>query len=277
MQDVDWGRESTEAIVEYARSLREARERERTGRFAVEGTRFVLKALEAEQRIDVVLRCRELLIGPGANAVEALLERHGTSVIDIPPDVFGRVSLAARPQGLLAILRQRWTALSAVRPGRRSTWIALQRVRSPGNLGSLLRTADAVGADGLFCLGRDVDPYDPCVVRPTMGSLFQHTLVRTTIEKLRAWADDHDAFLIGASGDGEHDFDVVRYPPRAVLLLGEERKGLSRRARSACDLVTRIPMCGEVDSLNLAVAGSLLLYESFRQGGRRPPERVRRA
>jgi TrmH family RNA methyltransferase len=143
-------------------------------------------------------------------------------------------------------------------------WVALSQVRSPGNFGSLVRTAAATGAAGFILLGNSVDPFDPTVVRATMGALFQQQLVRTDVERLRLWVQQHHLQVIGAAPDGTLEYDQVRYTRPTVLMLGGERRGLTADQRAVCQQIVRIPMVQGVDSLNLAVAGSLLLYEIFR-------------
>jgi TrmH family RNA methyltransferase len=149
----------------------------------------------------------------------------------------------------------------------------LSHVRSPGNLGSLLRTSAAIGGGGFILLGQQIDPYEPGLVRATMGALFKQTLVRTNVERLRHWIQTHRPAVIGASPDGVVEYDQVQYRRPTVLLLGHERSGLTDEQRSLCEQIVRIPMVGDTDSLNLAVAGSLLMYAVFRstERGRRTP------
>lgn len=250
--------------LERFRELRSSWGRARTGRFGIEGTRFLQRALDAGMKFDVVLVADAMLRGEAGARVVEELRRRSVPVVPITRRDFHRLTWSRRPSGLAAIVRQRWTRLADVRPGP-VPWLALERVRSAGNLGSLLRTREAVGCPGLVVTGSRIDPFDPGTVRATMGSHFEATYVRTSTAALRRWADEHDGFLIGACASGEVAHDELRYPPGTVLVLGDERKGLTDEARAACDLLVRIPMAGRLDSLNLAVAGSLLLYESFRQ------------
>jgi TrmH family RNA methyltransferase len=154
-------------------------------------------------------------------------------------------------------------------PAPSDLWLALEHVCSPGNLGTLLRTSEAVGATGLVALGAGVDPWDPAVVRATMGALFTRRIVRAGARVLRAWARRHGVAIVGADGEGARDFREVSYRRPVVLVLGDERKGLSPVQRAACDELVRIPMTGRTDSLNVAVAKktwrSVLLYEAYAQ------------
>jgi TrmH family RNA methyltransferase len=173
-------------------------------------------------------------------------------------------------------VRQRWTPLERIVPADDSCWIMLDTVRSPGNLGTILRTSEAVGGAGLILLGDAVDPYDPAAVRASMGSLLSQRFVRTTVADVLRWKDRQQCVLVGTAPSAATDYQAVDYRAPAVLLLGGERKGLSSELQALCDVVVRIPMLGHTDSLNLSVAASLLLYEVFTQRRRdASPEETR--
>lgn len=140
----------------------------------------------------------------------------------------------------------------------------LETVRSPGNLGTLIRTSEAVGGAGFIFIGKRIDPFDPDVVRASMGSLFTQNFVRTNLSTLDRWMQNHNCSAIGASPDGIADFHQFNYPHSTLLFLGEERQGLTKQQQDLCQHLVKIPMVGTVDSLNLAVAGSLLMYEVYR-------------
>jgi TrmH family RNA methyltransferase len=148
----------------------------------------------------------------------------------------------------------------------------VEGARSPGNLGSLLRTCLATGARGVFVVG-DGDPYDPGCVRATMGALHGLQLARATPEELARLARRDGVRVVGACPDGALDFRAPSYRGPTVIVLGCERKGLTPAIRRACDALVRIPMVGPLDSLNLAVAGSIVLYEAFGQRHPRQSER----
>ncbi len=192
------------------------------------------------------------------------LKRAGVPFARLSPEQFRQVSSAEHVAGVGTILRRRMEDLRCVAPGDHPCWIALGHVRSPGNLGSLIRTSAATGAGGFILLSDTVDPFEPTVVRASMGALFRQTFVRTDADQLHRWAQRHNMEVIGASPDGAVEYDQVRYTHPTVLVLGEERSGLTGDQRSICNQVVRIPMVANTDSLNLAVAGSLLLYEIVR-------------
>lgn len=154
-------------------------------------------------------------------------------------------------------------------------WLAAHSVRSPGNLGTIMRTAEAVSAAGIIMLGDNVDPFHPATVRASMGSIFSLTLVRTNFKSFASWASDNECFVVGTSPGAQLDFRLVAYPRRTIVFLGDERKGLSDEELAACSAVVSIPMVGDVDSLNVSIATGVMLYELLSQA--HPPSLVLRA
>ena len=138
-------------------------------------------------------------------------------------------------------------------------------MQSPGNLGTILRCCDAVGCAGVILLGKATDPYDPACVRASMGALFTQRFVRCTPEEFMAWKQKHGCLLVGTSPHAGDDYQKATYPAPVVLFMGSERKGLPPEFQTLCDRMVRIPMIGSSDSLNLAMATSVLLYEVFNQ------------
>lgn len=163
-----------------------------------------------------------------------------------------------------AIVRQRWHSLDDVWPLQGLCWIVLEQVRFGGNLGTLIRSSEAIGGAGFILLGDIVDPYSPIVTRATMGAIFRQSFVRTTVTHLKKWISMYGAVTIGASTDGLIDFHSFNFPKGSLLVLGDERQGLTTQQHNLCDYLVRIPMEGKADSLNLGVAGSLLMYEVYR-------------
>jgi len=236
--------------------------------FFVEGVRNFVAAVDARFSIDTLLYSEKLLTAPLARKFVRQSKRAGVPFARVSPELFRSVSRAEHASGVAAILHQRVQTLEQIRPDQFSCWTVLSNVQSLGNFGTLLRTSAAIGATGFILLGQHLDPYEPVVVRATMGALFKQTIVRATVEHFRRWIQTHDLTVIGASPDGAVEYDQVRYRRPAVLLLGNERSGLTDEQRSLCHQIVRIPMVEGADSLNLAVAGSLLLYAVFRSTDR---------
>jgi TrmH family RNA methyltransferase len=256
--------------IKRIRRLHERAERDRTGLCYIEGMRFIARAVQHSVPIEALVTCPPLLTLPFARHLVRQLRQTGMPIPEVTPDVLSSVALVDDPQGIGAVVRQRWTPLERIVPANDSCWIMLDTVRSPGNLGTILRTSEAVGGAGLILLGEAVDPYDPAAVRAGMGSLFSQRLVRTTVADWHRRKDRRQCELVGTAPSAATDYQAVDY--RApIVLLGGERKGLSSELQALCDVVVRIPMLGHTDSLNLSVAASLLLYEAFNQRRRGPP------
>jgi TrmH family RNA methyltransferase len=170
------------------------------------------------------------------------------------------------PQGIVAVVRQKTTLLELLSPQTIKYAVALVAPQDPGNVGTILRTLDAVGGDGLFLLDGGVDLFHPSVVRASMGAIFWKPVVKATFSEFIAWARRYRFQLIGASAHAEMDYRNVKLEEvLSILVLGNEQKGLSKDQLAICDVAVKIPMHGKASSLNLAVAASVLLYSLFEQ------------
>ncbi|MCL4506017.1 MAG: RNA methyltransferase [Chloroflexi bacterium] len=249
--------------VKHIRSLRERKERDRAGAFFIEGVRLVVEAAQLGADIQTLIVAPELLKSPIALETIEQQRRRGVSVLEVLPDVFDAISYKEVPQGIGAVVRQCWEPLDAVQPGDELCWVALDEPQDPGNIGTILRTSDATGCAGLILLDHSADPYDPPALRASMGAVFSQRLVRAGFGDLLAWKQAHGCAMVGASDRGQVEYRAAAYRFPLVLLMGSEREGLSAQQQAACDLVVRIPMAGRSDSLNLAVATGVMLYELY--------------
>jgi TrmH family RNA methyltransferase len=253
---------STLDEIRHLQADRAHRDARRT--FFIEGVRNVVHAIENGFHIETLVYSEKLLIVPIARRLVRDRCRSGTPTLHVSPEAFRQVSTTPRASGVGAIVAQRWSPLHAASPRAGLCWVVLEAVRSEGNLGSLIRTSEAIGGAGFILVGPRIDPFDPAVVRASMGALFRQTFIRTNDPSLRNWVRRHRCRVIGASPDGAAELHRFDYPRPTILVLGEERRGLTTFQRGLCTDLVRIPMVGAADSLNLAVAGSLLLYEVYR-------------
>ncbi|MGD1921733.1 MAG: TrmH family RNA methyltransferase [Pleurocapsa sp.] len=238
--------------------------RDKSSLFYIEGVRNFIQVVESSFKIATILYSEKLLIVPPARQLIRKLRRIGIKTIKLTPEEFRKISHTQKASGVAAIVHQRWTKLHQVSPQKGLCWTALEKVRSPGNLGTLIRSSEAIGGNGFILIGKNIDPYAPNVIRATMGALFHQQIIRTTHNSLAHWIRRHNCQVVGASPEGIIDFHHFRYPSSTILFLGEERKGLSKNQQDLCHHILRIPMVGKSDSLNLGVAGSLLLYEVYK-------------
>lgn len=242
-------------LIKQARSLRQKKARQESGLFLVEGIHHVGEALEAKWDVESVLYAPDLLI---SNFARDLIARLGAKPQAVSVQVMESLADKENPQGILAIVRQKEIRFSDLRSPKTS--IALVSPRDPGNVGTILRTMDAVGADALFLLDGGVDVYHPTVVRSSMGALFWKPIIHTSFVDFAFWARAKKVQLIGTSAHGDVDYHTLVPQAPWVLVLGTEQKGLSLEQTKACDVTVSLPMKGRVSSLNLAVAAGVLLY-----------------
>jgi TrmH family RNA methyltransferase len=240
--------------------------RDARGLFFAEGVRNFVQALAGGYRAEAIVYSEKLLTSSAARKLVRDRVRAGVRAVSVSPEEFRRISLADHASGVSAVMHQRVEPLHRVAPRPATCWLVVNRVRSTGNLGSLLRTSAAVGGGGLVLVGGATDPYDPALVRATMGALFAQRIVRTGAAQLAHWARRHALQVVGASPEASRPYDRIAYRRPTLLVLGEERAGLDDEQRALCHELVRIPMVPGTDSLNLAVAGSLLMYEAFRRG-----------
>lgn len=246
-------------LVKQVRAIKGRKARAESGLFLVEGLHHVGSALEAGWDIDTLLYAPDLLTGDFAESLLDNARRIGLA----PQPVSGKVmeSLAEKdhPQGILAAVRQRklgFSDLHEIQSG-----VALVSPQDPGNVGTILRTIDAVNADALFLLDGGVELYHPTCVRASMGTLFWKPVVRVSFEEFADWVKVNGIRLIGTSAHAQSDYREIHLDGSPwILLLGSEQKGLSDEQIAACDATVSMPMRGKVSSLNLSVAASVLLY-----------------
>jgi TrmH family RNA methyltransferase len=251
-------------LVKRIRALADRRGRRRAGAFLVEGVQPVWRAVEAGWEIEALLVVPGRLADPAA-AMVAAQRVAGARVVELAEHLAGRLAERDTPPGLLAVVRAReWPAPEA---GPRDVFLALHRVGNPGNLGTVVRTADAAGAAGVLLVGETADQYAPAAVKASMGSMFALPVHRMPdLTALFDWARAGGAQVVASSGYATTAHWSRGYRTPLVLLLGSEGDGLPEEALERADGTVAVPMTGTAESLNLAVAAALLLYEA-----RRPP------
>jgi len=255
--------------LKLIRRLRERKVREQHGLFYVEGIRLVAEAIQQDWPIEMLVVAPHRLSSAFAWQHVEQARRKGIRILEVSPQAFESLALKENPQGIAVVARQRWAPLSMVNPNAGEIWVALEAIQDPGNLGTILRTADAVGAKGVILLEHTTDPYDPVAVRASMGAVFTQQLVRTTQEEFLRWCAQTHPPLIGTSDKARQDYHEFSYPQGLILMMGSEREGLSPVYAALCQTMVAIPMVGRVDSLNVAVATAVVLYEIFNQRRRR--------
>ncbi len=248
-------------LVKQARALRQRKARLESGLFLVEGIHHVGEAVEAGWELHMVLYAPDLLSSEFARELVARLEAAHVRVQPVSPQVMESLADKENPQGILALASQRNLTLAGFADTTVNSALALVSPQDPGNVGSILRTMDAVGTDALFLLDGGVDIYHPSAVRASMGTLFWKPVVHAAFDEFTAWARRSGFQLIGTSAHARADYRSVQVEPPWALVLGSEQKGLSQAQQTACDLTVSLPMRGRASSLNLSVAAGVFLYQ----------------
>jgi len=243
-------------LIKQARALRQKKARVESGLFLIEGIHHVGEAFEAGWEIESVLYASGLLTSPFAHD---LISRLSFQPQPVTAQVMESLADKENPQGILAIARQRKSQLKDIKPFTRA--VALVSPQDPGNVGTILRTMDASGADVLFLLDGGVELYHPTVVRASMGTLFWKPIIQTSFDEFLKWSRQGNYQLIGTSAKASQDYHAHHPQAPWILVLGNEQKGLTSEQSAACNVVLSLPMQGRVSSLNLAVAAGVLLYE----------------
>ncbi len=244
---------SANPAVKWLRGLALKKNREEEGLFIIEGLRDVEAALSAGWQVHTIVAC-DMAGVAGIEAEHALC---------VTPDLMSRIVNRDNAQPVLAVMYQRWSDEDALSHG---FWLGLEDIRDPGNLGTIIRTADAVSVAGIVLIGQTCDPFSPEVVRATMGSLPRVALVRMDRAGFSRWRAGYQGRVLGTHLQGAVDFRTADYAPADLLvLMGSETAGLSDDLAARCDQRVKIPMSGQTESLNLGIASALMLYEARRQ------------
>lgn len=220
------------------------------------------EAVEAGAHIEAIYYAPELLTSQFAQDLIDRQSAHGLPCYAVAADIFDVLVEKENPQGILGVVHQRYLPLSGLGPRDFPWGVALVEPQDPGNVGTIFRTIDAVGASGLILLENSVDPYHATAVRASMGALFWHPVVTASFVEFAGWARENRYHIYGTSAHAERDYrEVGVYRRPLVLLMGSEREGLSDEQAAICEQLVRLPMKGKVTSLNLAVATGVMLYE----------------
>jgi TrmH family RNA methyltransferase len=252
-------------LIKDLRALALKKFRDRDGVFMAEGLKLVIDALDLGWTVRTLVFARSQRGNAAIEKAAARARAAGALVLEVPEKILTAITRRDNAQAVLGVFSQRWTPLKDIRPQGGEVWVALDRVRDPGNLGTIIRTADAVGAKGVILVGDTTDPFSLETVRATMGSIFAVPLARADADAFLAWRKASAVRLVGTHLHGSVDYRTPDYATGPqVLLMGNEQQGLPDALAAACDTLIRIPQAGRADSLNLAVATAVALYEMRR-------------
>lgn len=251
-------------LVKLMRSLERKRSRKEAGLFVAEGARHAEEALHYDWEPVACLTSQAMLERPSALPLLTALSERGARVVTTTERVLGAVARKDNPQTLITTFRQRSREIADLPIDGERRWLALYEVRDPGNLGTILRTADATGVDGVILIGTCCDPFAPETVRASMGSVFAVPFVETDPDGFWNWVKTSGGEVTAASMRGDVASGSLDFGGRSIVLMGNEQAGLPEEAEARCDRLVRLPMQGRADSLNLACASAVMLYEVWR-------------
>jgi TrmH family RNA methyltransferase len=242
--------------------LRERRARDESDKFIIEGFRELRRAVDAKRKIESCFYCPEFFLGTNE---EALIRETKASVFECSREVFAKISYRDRPDGILAIAPQLHLKLADLKLSKTPFFLVAESIEKPGNLGTILRSCDAAGVDAVIVCDPTTDIHNPNVVRSSVGTLFTLPVLTVSSEEALAFLKKHQIAVVAATPRATQEFTQVDLKVPLALVVGTEQYGLSEQWMNRADIAVRIPMFGMADSLNVASATTLLLYEVIRQ------------
>ena len=249
--------------VKHLRSLRDKKHRKAAGQFLAEGLRLLTDARESGHVPQLLVMATGRDPHPLLDALEADVLAAGGEVIETGEDILSKITGKDNPQAVAGVFAEFDTGLAGLERGRAKIWLVAQALRDPGNLGTMLRTGDAVGAGGLILLDDCADPFSAEAVRASMGAVFTQQIAQARWEEFMPWLRSGAGQLVAASLREAVDYRTAPYAAPCFLMVGNESRGLPAEYEAACDLRVTMPMKGRADSLNAAVAGAVLAYEAL--------------
>jgi TrmH family RNA methyltransferase len=248
------------ATVKRLRSLREKKGRRAEGLFLAEGLRILTEARDSGRLPEIVAFSPEGAKHPLAAEIIAATEAAGGEAIETSPNILSKMSGKDNPQMLLGAYRVPDASLGRIDRAKAPLWIVAQALRDPGNLGTILRTGDAVGAGGLILIDDSADPFSVEAVRASMGAIFTQEVATARWPEFLAWLRSGEGQLVGTSLKATDDYLEASYRQPCFLLIGNEQQGLPADYEAECDLLVKIPMAGRADSLNAAMATAVMAF-----------------
>jgi TrmH family RNA methyltransferase len=245
--------------------LRDRRDRDDAGLFLVEGYREVRRALEKNIRLIELYFSPEWFLGENEPALIEQARQAGAQLLELSKDAFAKCAYRDRPDGLLAVAPQWKNALSDLKLSPKPFLLVVESIEKPGNLGTILRSADAAGVDGVIVCDAVTDVFNPNVVRSSTGVLFSVPIVVAESAMVHAWLVEKGIRIVATTPDTPNIYTKVDLGGPLAIVMGSEQYGLSKFWLKESNLLVRIPMAGQADSLNVAMATIITLFEAVRQ------------
>jgi TrmH family RNA methyltransferase len=260
------------SLVKDIRALHMRKARAESGLFLAEGARTVREALDNGTVPEMLVYRADQREQPAVSGVRVAAEAAGATLVEVSAAILEKISNRDNPQSVIGVFRQNILPIRDLDPARAAIWLALEGVRDPGNFGTCVRTADAVGAGGVVLIGTTCDPFSPEAVRATMGSIFAVPVFSATTQEAIDLLNGWPGTSVGTALQDSVDYREIEFAAPTIVVNGTEQSGLTQPMREACDRLAKLPMHGRADSLNLSVAAGVMLYavldRQSRGGGR---------
>ena len=254
-------------IVKQMVRLKDRRDRDESKRFLIEGYREIKRALDHGIELESMMVCPDLFLGINEEDLMECAQKRNVRLYESISRVFHKISYRDRPDGLIAIAKQMNFTLANLSLKKNPFFVVAQSIEKPGNLGTILRSSDAANVDGVIVCDRCTDIYNPNVVRASVGTLFSRPVVEAASEEMIQWLKKNSIRVVAATPHAPSSFTKVDLSGPVAVVVGTEQIGLTGDWMEMADIQVRIPMLGSADSLNVATATTLLLYEVLRQRG----------
>jgi len=251
-------------IVKEIRGLALSKNRRASRLFVAEGLKLVADAIEAGWQVRTLVHATKVANEALVGRLSAVARVRGADIVSVSEAVLAKIARRDNPQAVIGVFEQRLARPGEIRPGAGDVYVALEAIRDPGNLGTIIRTVDAVGATGVILLGDTVDPFSIEAVRATMGSIFHVPLARASHEEFETLRARWPGTVVGTHLAARQDYREAAYRSPVLVVMGGEQAGLTPALAAACETLVKIPMAGRADSLNLAVATGVMLFEVLR-------------
>ena len=251
--------------IKFIRGLLLRKNRLKSGLFIAEGERVCKEAITSGWIPKYLVFSDDRETYKDTNIIIKQCVDNKGYAISVPLKILSKISKKDNPQTIIGVFENRFSPIDKIKEDKFLAWVALDRVRDPGNLGTIIRTCDATGANGVILIDDCCDPFSPESVRASMGAIFSVNIVQMTSVKFLAWVKNRKEKLVGTSLNAKTFYTDLDWGKKPILLMGNEQSGLTKDLQSKTDINVKMPMMGSSDSLNLSVATGIFLYEILRK------------
>ncbi|SCY80262.1 RNA methyltransferase, TrmH family [Alkaliphilus peptidifermentans DSM 18978] len=249
-------------IIKHIKGLKLKKNRIKYNSYLVEGVRIIDEAIRHQAQMERVVFCSSLVNVEGGRKLLMQAQKKYT-VNEITPELMKKLSDTENPQGIIAVAQNQNNSLEAININHQATIVILDRIQDPGNLGTIIRTAEAAGTDGIILTKGSVDPYNSKTIRGTMGALFHiPVIICNDNDEWIEFIKKYKFKLFASHLETNQSYDDIEYPEKTAIIIGNEANGIDEKLLKIADEAIKIPIYGKIESLNASVAAGLLMYKA---------------